>query len=179
VKAFYIYNTFLTVFVLLFILLFLKFAQLVVYSFPLRMVHTVLFILCFVYVFVQSYQNAKEMVFGEKKKRSAIVEWFSRNQKSVLSVLAGIGGLYYLGKVIFPAAGDLKTRLIGGLIDFLPLLACLTILVFLYLNNVVIRSYYLYKYSEEFRLKFGIDKSKWYGKKYIDKNNSSLKKRKS
>ncbi|WP_040981888.1 hypothetical protein [Oceanobacillus jeddahense] len=176
VKAFYIYNISFTVFVFLIILLFFKLAQLAVYSFPLRMVYTVLFSLCLVYVFVRSYQNAKEMVFGEKKKRSAIVEWFSRNKKSVLSVLAGVGSLYYLGKVIFPPAGDLETRIIGGLIDFLPLLVCLILLVFLILNSNIIRSYYLNKYSEEFRIKFGVNKSEWYGKKYVDKNNTNLKK---
>ncbi|WP_130859146.1 hypothetical protein [Gracilibacillus phocaeensis] len=114
VKGYIIYNTSFTVFVLLFMFLYFKFTQLIVYSFPLRMVYTVLFIFCLVYVSIRSYQNAKEMVFGEKKKRSAIVEGFSRNRKSILSVLAGAGGLYYLGKVIFPSAGDLETRLMGG-----------------------------------------------------------------
>ncbi|MBY7142360.1 hypothetical protein KFZ56_04470 [Virgibacillus sp. NKC19-3] len=175
VKGFIIYNTSFTVFVLLIMFLYFKFTQLIVYSFPLRMVYTVLFIFCLVYVFVRSYQNAKELVFGEKKKRSTIVEWFSRNKKSVLSVLAAVGSLYYLGKVIFPATGDLETRLMGGLIDFVPLSACLAILGFLYLNSVVIRSYYLNKYSEDFRIKFGVDKSEWYGKKHKDKDHTHLK----
>ncbi|MBY7142361.1 hypothetical protein KFZ56_04475 [Virgibacillus sp. NKC19-3] len=167
VKAFFIYNTFLTMYLLPFLLWTFKVAQLFVYFFPLRMVYTVLFSLCITYVFIRSYKNAKEMVFGEKKKRSAIVEWFSRNRKSVLSVLAAIGGLYFLVKTIFPSAGDMETRLMGALIDFAPLFVCLIFLLFLYLNNVVIRSYYLNKYTEEFRLKFGIDKSEWYGKKYF------------
>lgn len=174
VKGFIIYNTSFTVFVLLFMFLYFKFAQLIVYSFPLRMVYTVLFIFCLVYVFVRSYQNAKEMVFGEKKKRSAIVEWFSRNKKRVLSVLVGVGGLYFLAKTIFPSAGDMETRMMGALIDFVPLSACLAILGFLYLNSVMIRSYYLNKYSEEFRIKFGVNKDEWYGKKYVD--NTNLKK---
>ncbi|WP_130859145.1 hypothetical protein [Gracilibacillus phocaeensis] len=175
VKAFFISNTLLAIFLLLFLFLVFKITQLAVYSFPLRMVYTLLFIYCLVYVSIRSYQNAKEMVFGEKKKRSAIVEGFSRNRKTILSVLAGIGGLYYLGKVIFPAAGDLETRLMGGLIDFLPLSACLGILVFLYLNSVVIRSYYLNKYAEEFRIKFGVDKSEWYGEKHKDKDHTNVK----
>ncbi|WP_066187555.1 hypothetical protein [Gracilibacillus timonensis] len=178
VKGYIIYNTSFTVFVLLFMFLYFKFTQLIVYSFPLRMVYTVLFIFCLVYVSIRSYQNAKEMVFGEKKKRSAIVEGFSRNRKSILSVLAGAGGLYYLGKVIFPSAGDLETRLMGGLIDFVPLSACLAILGFLYLNRVMLRSYYLNKYSEEFRIKFGVDKSEWYGEKHKDKDHANVKKQK-
>lgn len=176
VKAFYISNTLLTIYLLLFLLLLFKITQLLVYSFPLRMVYTVIFIFCFVYTFVQSYQNAKEMVSGERKKRSAIVEWLSRNRKTVLSVLIGVGGLSYFAKTIFPSAGDMETRLIGALIDFGPLFVSLTLLLFMYFNGVVIRSYYLNKYSEEFRIKFGVDKKDWYGEKYVDKHSSDLQK---
>lgn len=77
-----------------------------------------------------------------------------------------IGGVYYLSKVIFPEAGDLETRLIGSLAEFLPLFSIFGSLIFLYLNNVAIRNYYLLIYSEEFRKKFGIAEADWYGEKY-------------
>lgn len=166
VKGFFVYNTFLTIFLFLFMIFFFKVTQLLVNSFPLRLIYTVLFVGSYIYIFLRSYHNAKEMVYGIKKKRSAFVEWFSRNRKPVTSVLIGFGILYYLKKVIFPEAGDLETRLIGSLIEFAPLGVCLVSFTFLYFNSVAIRSYYLYKYSEEFREKFGIDKKDWYGEKY-------------
>ncbi|KNE19962.1 hypothetical protein [Virgibacillus pantothenticus] len=166
IKGFFVYNTFLTMFLLLFMIFFFKVTQLLVYSSSLRLIYTGLFIISYIYIFIRSYQNTKKMVHGTKKKRSALVEWFSRNRKNITSLLIGVGGLYYLSKVIFTEANDLETRIIGSLIDFLPLAVCLVSFSFLYFNSVAIRSYYLYKYSEEFRKKFGFDKKDWYGEKY-------------
>ncbi|RFA35466.1 hypothetical protein CAI16_08200 [Virgibacillus dokdonensis] len=166
IKAFFYYNLFFTLFIFLFTLFFFKVSQLFVNEFWLRMLYTVLFISSIVYIFLRSYHNAKKMVYGTKKKRSAIVEWFSRNRKSVMSTLFGVWGIYYLAKVIFPETGDFETRLYGSLAEFAPLIMCLASFVFLYFNSVVIRSYYLYKYSEQFRQKFGIDEKDWYGEKY-------------
>ncbi|WP_213396832.1 hypothetical protein [Virgibacillus pantothenticus] len=166
VKAFFFYNLFFTLFLLLFLIFVFKVSQLFVNEFWLRMLYTVLFICSIVYVFLRSYHNAKKMVYGTKKKRSAIVEWFSRNRKSVMSILFGVWGIYYLAKVIFPETGDFQTRLYGSLAEFAPLIMCLVFLTFLYLNSVIVRSYYLYRYSEEFRKKFRIAKKDWYGEKY-------------
>ncbi|SHG92253.1 hypothetical protein [Virgibacillus chiguensis] len=166
VKAFFFYNLFFTLSLLLFMIFVFKVSQLFVNEFWLRMLYTVLFISSIVYIFLRSYYNAKKMVYGTKKKRSAIVEWFSRNRKSVMSTLFGVWGIYYLAKVIFPETGDIQTRLYGSLAEFAPLILCLVLFTFLYLNSVVIRSYYLYKYSEQFRQKFGVDKKEWYGEKY-------------
>ncbi|SHG92178.1 hypothetical protein [Virgibacillus chiguensis] len=166
IKSFFVYNTFLTIFLLLFMIFFFKVMQLLVYSSSLRLIYTGLFMISYLYIFVKSYQKAKKMVYGTKKKRSSLIEWFSRNRKNITSFLIGVGGLYYLSKVIFMEANDLETRIIGSLIDFLPLIVCFASFSFLYFNSVAIRSYYLYKYSEQFRQKFGVDKKDWYGEKY-------------
>ncbi len=43
---------------------------------------------------------------------------------------------------------------------------CFACLLFLYFNSVAIRSYYLYKYMDKFRQKFGVAEAEWYGQKY-------------
>ncbi|API93678.1 MULTISPECIES: hypothetical protein [Virgibacillus] len=165
-KGYFLFNIFLSLGWLLFLLFTFKLTQLMVNSYILRMLYSVLFLSGFVFVFFQSYQNAKKMVYGTKKKRSALVEWLSKNRKNVLSILFGFGALYYLTKVISPEVDNLETRIIGSLIEFAPLAVCLIFFTFIYLNSKLIRSYYLYKYSEEFRKKFGIAKKDWYGEKY-------------
>lgn len=166
IKVFFISNTFLTVFLFFFLLFLFKVAQLFVSNFPLRMIYSILLLGCFIFTFIRSYSNAKRMIYGTKKGRSKLVEWLSRTQKGVIGILFGIGAIYYLGKVIFPSAGDLETRLMGSLVDFFPLAICLVTFTFLYFNSIVIRSFYLNKYSEEFRNKFGVSKRDWYGEKY-------------
>ncbi|RFA35465.1 hypothetical protein CAI16_08195 [Virgibacillus dokdonensis] len=166
VKGFFLLNIFLSLGWLLFLLFTFKLTQLMVNSYILRILYTVLLICSFIFVFYQSYQNAKKMVYGTKKKRLAFVEWLSTNRKNVTSVLFGVGALFLLTKVISPEVADLETRIMGSLIDFAPLFVCLIISTFLYLNSVVIRAYYLYKYSERFRQKFGVTEADWYGRKY-------------
>ncbi|WP_121640017.1 hypothetical protein [Virgibacillus sp. Bac330] len=166
IKGVFIYNVFLTIAMLLFFTFSFKLAQLIVNNFYLRMTYTILFVISYLYVFFRSYQNAKEMVYGTKKKRSEFVEWFSQNRKNVTSILFGVGVLYYLTKVIFSEANDLETKIMGSLIDFAPLAVCLASLLFLYFNSVAIRSYYLYKYMDKFRQKFGVAEAEWYGQKY-------------
>ncbi|MEF2292227.1 hypothetical protein [Virgibacillus dokdonensis] len=165
-KGYFLFIFFLSLGGLLFLLFAFKFIQLIVNSYTLRMLYTVLFLCSFIFVFYQSYQNAKKMVYGTKKKRTALVEWLSKNRKNVLSILFGFGALYYLTKVISPEVDDLETRIFGSLIDFAPLAVCFACLLFLYFNSVAIRSYYLYKYSERFRQKFGVTEADWYGGKY-------------
>ncbi|RFA35460.1 hypothetical protein CAI16_08150 [Virgibacillus dokdonensis] len=165
-KGYFLFNFFLSLGWLLFLLFAFKFTQLMVNSYTLRMLYTALFLCSIIFVFYQSYQNAKEMVCGTKKKRLAFVEWLRKNRKNVLSMLFGVGALYYLTKVISPEVDDLETRIMGSLIEFAPLAVCLLFFTFIYLNSKLIRSYYLYKCSEEFRKKFGIAETDWYGGKY-------------
>lgn len=81
-----------------------------------------------------------------------------------MGVLFGNGGLYYMSKVIFEDTGEISTRLWGSLAEFFPLAAALLQLTFIYLFGVAIRSFYLHKYSEQFRQKFDVEE--WYGEKY-------------
>src|SRR5699024_12019402 len=64
-------------------------------------------------------------------------------------------------------AQDFEKNLLGALIDYIPIIVSLaTLFGLLYMFSVLIRSYYLYKYSEPFRVKFGYEKEEWYGEKY-------------
>lgn len=137
--------------------------ELFVASFIFRMIHLLVFILCIIYVFFRSYNNAMEMIYGDKKERSKLVEWLTRNRKPILSILFAFWGMYHLVKTIFGDAIKSEGRLIGLLIDFSPLLISLCVFIYLYLFDLLIRSYYLNKYSEEFRKKFGYEKEVWYG----------------
>src|SRR5699024_12418093 len=49
--------------------------QLFVNNSVLRTVYTILFIVCIIYAFVKGYKNAFAMIYEDKKKRSAIIEW--------------------------------------------------------------------------------------------------------
>lgn len=157
------------IFMMFFGLLLFKVMQLFVSYFILRMIYTVLFIMTFIYCMWQGYQNATYMVHGDKKQRSALVEWFSRNSKPVLIVLGIIGSAYFIIKAVFEPAANMERRIIGSMADFLPLLLVLANFAYIYYIGVVTRSYYVYKYSEIFRLKFGYDIQDWYGPKYTQK----------
>lgn len=81
----------------------------------------------------------------------------------LMAFLVPIGGLVYFFKTTFETAGNLETRIIGSLVGFIPLIFSAVMFLFLYLIGVVMRSYYLKKYSEEFREKFSVEKDIWYG----------------
>lgn len=166
IKGHFLYYSFLTVFMVFAGLLLFKVLQLFVSYFILRMLYLVLFGATFVYSIWQGYQNALHMVYGEKKNRSKLVEWFSRNYKTILTILAIVGGIYFAGKAIFEPAASMERRIIGTLADFLPLFMVIANFAFIYYIGVIIRSYYAYKFSEQFRVKFQYDKDEWYGPKY-------------
>lgn len=166
IKGHFIYYLFLMVFMIFFGLFFLKITQLFVSYFILRIIYTVLYIITFIYSIRQGYQNALHMVYGDKKNRSALVEWVSKNSKTILTVLAVIGGAYFITKAVFEPAANMEKRIIGSMVDFLPLGLILANFAFIYYIGVVVRSYYAFKYSERFRLKFGYEKDDWYGPKH-------------
>lgn len=169
VKGHFIYYLFLMIFMMFFGLFLFKVMQLFVSYFILRMIYTVLFIITFIYCIWQGYKNATYMVHGNKKQRSALVEWFSRNRNLVLMVLGIIGSAYFIIKAVFEPAANMERRIIGSMADFLPLLLVLANFAYIYYIGVVTRSYYIYKYSERFRLKFGYEIQDWYGPKYTHK----------
>ena len=166
VKGHVIYYLLMTIFTLLVSLLLFKVMQLLVSYFILRIIYTTLFILTLVYSIWQGYQNALHMIYGEKKGRSKVVEWFSRNFKKILPILLVIGGAYFILKVIFEPASDLETRVIGSMADFLPLFMVGTNFAFIYYIGVIVRSYYVDKFSEQFRVKCQYEKDEWYGPKH-------------
>lgn len=166
VKGHVIYYLLMTIYTLLISLLLFKVMQLLVSYFILRIIYTTLFILTLSYSIWLGYQNAIHMIYGKKKRRSKVVEWFSRNFKSILPILLVIGGAYFILKVIFEPAADLETRVIGSMADFMPLFMVGTNFAFIYYIGVIVRSYYVHKYSERFRVKFQYDKEDWYGQKY-------------
>lgn len=155
-----------TIYTLFVSLLIFKVMQLLVSYFILRMIYTILFVLSISYAVWQGYQNAVHMVYGEKKKRSKVVEWFSQHYKTILPILAIIGGAYFVGKVVFEPAANMERQIIGSMADFLPLFMILANLAFIYYIGVIVRSYYAYKYSEKFRIKLHYDKVDWYGPKH-------------
>src|SRR5699024_10292966 len=60
-----------------------------------RTIYTILFIVCIIYAFVKRYKNAFAMIYEDKKKRSAIIEWASKHRQAILSVLIAFGGVNY------------------------------------------------------------------------------------
>lgn len=166
VKGHLFYYIFMTIFTLFVSVLLFKVMQLLVSYFILRMIYSVLFSVVLLYSLWQGYQNGLHMVYGDKKNRSKLVEWFSRNFKKILPILIVIGGAYFILKVIFEPASDFETRIIGSMADFLPLFMIGANFAFIYYIGVIVRSYYMYKYSEQFRMKLRYEKEEWYGPKY-------------
>lgn len=166
VKSFLVMNITLTVFTVFIVLYFFKIGQLFVYNFSLRVIYDVLFIATLVFVSNKIHRNAMEMIYGSKKKRSFLVEWASANQKLIIGSLFGIWGISQVVKAIFGSgANDFETRMIGAIIEFFPLIACGLSFVFIYMFGNLIRSFYLNKFSERFRVMFDVEKDDWYGRK--------------
>lgn len=165
IKGFYLYNIFQMLGFFMFMLLFFKFSQLVILTFAVRVLYAVIFIAVLLFILVKSYQRAVKMVYGTEKKRHPLVEWMSRKSKVLYAILVPIGSLVYFIKTVSDSAGDLETKMVGSLLGVLPLICSAVLFVFLYFSGVMIRSYYLNKYSEEFRQKFGVEKEVWYGLK--------------
>src|SRR5699024_8088446 len=143
-----------------------KMFQLLVSYFIVRMIYTVLYIGTLVYSIWKGYQNSIDMIYGTKKERPAIVEWFSKKSKSVLTVLGIIGGAYFLLKAGFEPAANMERRIIGSLVDFLPLISVGSNVVLIYYIGLITRNYYIVKFQEQFRKKFGYEKDEWYGPNY-------------
>jgi len=165
-KGMLIYHLFWMIFMMLYFTYFFKVSQLFVNPFPVRIIYTILYISAFIYSIRIGYHHAKELVFGQAKKRPFLVEWTSRHSKSIISILVVIGGLYYATKAAWPGVGDMEKRLIGSLTEFFPLIPILSIFVLIYGMSCTFRVFYVHKYSEAFRKKFGYDKATWYGPKY-------------
>lgn len=168
IKGNLIYHVLMTIFMVFVGLFLFKVMQLFVSYFILRLLYTILFIITLIYSIWQGYQNGLHMVYGDKKNRSALVEWFSKNNQVILAVLATIGGAYFALKAIFEPAANMERRIIGSMVDFMPLLMVLANFAFLYYISTIVRSYYVNKYTEKFRTKFQYDKTEWYGPKYND-----------
>ena len=133
----------------------------------LRTIYTILFIVCIIYAFVKGYKNAFAMIYEDKKQRSAIIEWASKHRQAILSVLIAFSGVNYFFKTTNESAQDFEKNLLGALIDYITIIVSLaTLFGLLYMFSVLIRSFYLFKYSESFRVKFGYEKEEWYGEKY-------------
>ncbi|QUW20810.1 hypothetical protein JSQ81_13405 [Sporosarcina sp. Marseille-Q4063] len=165
IKGYLVINITLTTLIFFFVLYAFKLSQLIVYNFSLRVIYNVFFIATLAFVINKIYRNAMEMVYGTKKRRSIIVEWASANRKMIIGWLVGIWGISQIANATFGSAEyDFETRMIGALIDFMPLIVCGISFVLLYMFGNLIRSFYLYKYTEEFRVMFGVEKDNWYGK---------------
>ena len=170
VKSFLVMNIALTAFTVFIVLYFFKIGQLIVYNFSIRIIYDVILLATLLFVGNKIYRNAMEMVYGTKKKRSAIAEWVSANQKLVIGSLFGIWGLSKIIEAVFGLDEiDFETRMIGAIIEFFPLIACGVSFVFIYMFGNLIRSFYLNKYSEEFRVMFDVKKDDWYGIKLKSK----------
>lgn len=170
VKGFFVYNILQAFGAISFFILLFKLGQLFVLSFTVRVIYAIIFIAVTVFVLVKGYQNAVKMVYGANKKRHPLIEWMSRQARVLSAILVPIGGIVYFIKTTFETAGKLETRIVGSLVGFMPLIFSAFMLIYLYISSVFIRSYYLNKYSEEFRQKFGVEKEVWYGLKPFQKN---------
>src|SRR5699024_3683237 len=138
--------------------------QLFVNNSVLRTIYTILFIVCIIYAFVIVYKNPFAMIYEDKKQRSAIIECASKHRHAILSLLIAFGGENYFVKTATESSKDFKKNLIAALIDYLQIiLSFATLFGFLYSFSVLIRRYYLKKYSEPFTTKFGDEKEDWYG----------------
>lgn len=165
IKGNMLYHICMTLFMLFYSVFFFKVTQLFVSLFTVRMIYNLLFVSTYIYSIWQGFQNAKQMIYNNKE-RTLIVKWVSRNKSKLLTVLGIIGGGYFLIKAIFQPAADMETRIIGSMIDFLPLIAIGANFALVYFIGVVVRSYYLNKYAEEFRLQHEYEKDEWYGRNY-------------
>lgn len=162
-KGAYIYNLFFGIYTMFCLILSFKFSQLFVTTFALRVIYNILFVFTFFYAFRIAYLKVKELTLGTAKQRPFLVEWFSRNFKRISPFLITIGGAYYVYKATSPDAGNMEQRILGNLAFLFPLAVALANFVYIYCASVFLRGYYVNKYSEQFRQKYGYSRKEWYG----------------
>lgn len=165
VKGYFYHYILLSVWLFLFLLYTFKFGQLFVISFYERVLYAVIFCITVIFVLIKGYQKAQRMVYGTNEVQHPLTGWLKRVGNSLMAVLFVIAGPYYFIKTVFSSAGDFEKRLMGSLMFISPLVVSVLMLFFLYFFSIIIRSYYLNKYAEEFRQKFSIEKDVWYGLK--------------
>jgi len=173
VKGYLWHYVFMSTTLFLFLVYTFKFGQLFVTSFYERVVYAVIFSITIVFVIIKGYQNAVKMVYGSDIKQHPLMVWLKYIGSSLMAVLTVIAAPYYFIKTVFGSVGDFEQRLMGSLMSFIPLIVSVLMLFLLYFFSVIIRSYYLNKYSEEFRQKFGIEKEVWYGLKPYPKEDET------
>lgn len=164
-KASLIYNTSLYIYVLaLFIYLF-KISQLFVNDPILRHIYTALLVVIIIYTIKRCYQKASLFIFDrEIQVQSQKTKW-NINNKKIIGGGVALLGFYQVFKLT--ALGkdylDFERQLIGVIIEFFPLIVAFTPLTLLLFVKPLVRFFYLNKYSEQFRSKFGYEKKEWYG----------------
>lgn len=166
IKGNLFYHILFTLFMFFFGVFLFKMFQLMVTYFIVRLLYTILFIGSFIYSLWKSHQNTMEMIYGTKKERAFIVEWVSKHSTTILTIMGIVGSAYFVGKAVFEPGANLERRIIGSMVDFLPLISVASNFAFIYFFGLIMRGFYLHKYTEKFRLKFEYDKEDWYGPEY-------------
>ncbi|MGX7418867.1 hypothetical protein ACWOFR_08650 [Carnobacterium gallinarum] len=154
------------VFILFIFLFLLSLVNLALNSFWIIMLYAILFV-----IFITTQNNLmnnsiKENLYGTGKKITSILGIFEKYQKS----FGLIGGIIIIGKTIqsffvknqISGQNDFITKLLEV---FSPMLAFVMVLIPIYMKSEILIGYYLSKYSEEYRLKYGYSNLEWYGKK--------------
>lgn len=162
-KASLIYNNSLFIYVLaLFIYLF-KVSQLLVSDPILRHVYTLLFFIIIIYTVIQCYKKASVYVYDKDLQKKTTKRTISN--KTMIGGALAILGFYQIFKLTNTGQDFMhfEQQLIGSIMEFFPLIIAFTPLALLLFVKPLIRFFYLNKYSEKFRTKFGYEKQEWYG----------------
>lgn len=135
----------------------------------LRLVYGILFIVCYLFAFIKSYQIMQKFVLNEEQQKSSFDRW---TQKISVPKMIGILFALFIIFQIFKQTQTgqdyiaFETMITIMLVDIFPLFVCVLPFVCIYLFRSFIKMYYLNKHSEQFRLKFGVKKEEWFGEKY-------------
>ncbi|WP_317914609.1 hypothetical protein [Carnobacterium maltaromaticum] len=121
-------------------------------------------------------QSIEKKLYGNKQSSTNIFDFFQKYQK-YFSIIAG---LLIVLRIIFSLIFGTENNEQSGFITTVsmalaPLFAFVMVLIPIYLKDEALMGYYISKYSEEYRLKYGYSNLEWYGKKSIEHKNEKNK----
>lgn len=160
------YSTLSVIVLILFMFIFsLDLANSVLKSSWVYILYSLLFIIFIFDLNRKVTKNIEMKLYGTEKNLSNIVDFFQKNQK-YFGILGGlIIGLKLLYNLLFSNSGNGESDFVSAIIMALfPLLMFVGVLVPIYLKDEILVGYYIAKYSEEYRLKYGYSNLEWYGK---------------
>ncbi|MBO0473765.1 hypothetical protein JZO86_08630 [Enterococcus ureasiticus] len=137
----------------------------------LRTFNILVVLACFIFSIVKSIKKIKNLIY-KNQEVDRLSKLMTENPKMIKSVLTILFIASVVSNIFSNELSDqtpkqnIEGRIILALVPVLPILfSIFSIYAFPWLFETMARIYFLNKFSEDFRKKFGVDNGIWYGSK--------------